>query len=242
MAEKSENLSPPYCTFGSFINFINDLRETGIPPKIDSTVFGTKSGGTIYSILAALKSLKMTNEDGVPTQRLSEFVASDENSRKRLMREILEDCYDPLFGDKIDLKTASAGQFNDTLRDEYQISGSTIDKVASFFLSAAKMADVEISHFLQKRKAIASSPSSRRSTKQRSRSAEQKDNGSNGSSDQVIVNAAPKKLQYQLIDLMAEPDFPDDIKDSIWKLVQYLTMREAKNSASTETHGNNDIE
>lgn len=37
-----------------------------------------------------------------------------------------------------------------------------------------------------------------------------------------------KPLEYQLIDLMSEPDIPDDVKASIWSLVQYLAARKKK--------------
>ncbi|MEH2564688.1 hypothetical protein [Bradyrhizobium sp. AZCC 2289] len=40
-----------------------------------------------------------------------------------------------------------------------------------------------------------------------------------------------KALEYQLIDLMAEPDIDDAVKQAIWSLVQYLTARKAKNKS-----------
>jgi hypothetical protein len=40
-----------------------------------------------------------------------------------------------------------------------------------------------------------------------------------------------KALEYQLIDLMSEPDLDDAVKQSIWSLVQYLTARKAKNKS-----------
>lgn len=38
----------------------------------------------------------------------------------------------------------------------------------------------------------------------------------------------PKALEYQLIDLMSEPDIDDTVKQSIWSLVQYLTARKSR--------------
>jgi len=38
-----------------------------------------------------------------------------------------------------------------------------------------------------------------------------------------------KALEYQLIDLMSEPDIDDTVKQSIWSIVQYLTARKVKN-------------
>lgn len=48
------------------------------------------------------------------------------------------------------------------------------------------------------------------------------------------INIEPAKaLEYQLIDLMTEPDIDDNVKQSIWALVQYLTARKAKKAASS---------
>lgn len=38
-----------------------------------------------------------------------------------------------------------------------------------------------------------------------------------------------KALEYQLIDLMSEPDIDEEVKKSIWSLVQYLTARKSRN-------------
>ena len=59
MADKPVRHSPPYATFASFITFLNKLRETQVPSRIDPSVFGNASGSLSYSIIAALKSLKL---------------------------------------------------------------------------------------------------------------------------------------------------------------------------------------
>lgn len=46
--------------------------------------------------------------------------------------------------------------------------------------------------------------------------------------------AGPKALEYQLIDLMSEPDIDEEVKKSIWSLVQYLTARKAKNKGQAD--------
>lgn len=58
--------------------------------------------------------------------------------------------------------------------------------------------------------------------------------GGGGSEQEVpprVVEA--KALEYQLIDLMTEPDIDDNVKQSIWALVQYLTARKAKKAAAS---------
>lgn len=53
--------------------------------------------------------------------------------------------------------------------------------------------------------------------------------GSGGAGNGGGRDAPPKALEYQLIDLMSEPDIDEPVKQSIWSLVQYLTARKAKN-------------
>jgi len=225
MAETNKKQSAPYASFPTFINFFNKLQETGIPSRIDPSVFGNASGSVSYSVIAALKSLKLILEDGSPTKTFTEFVNATEDDRKVLMRGILRTGYPSLFNGQIDLTTATAGQFDEHLREEYEAKGSTVDKAASFFIAAAGFADEPISAHLKNRKPVASSSSSRKSTKQR-----KKDASPEGDAQQTPRAKAPesKPLQYQLIDLMTEPDFPDNIKGPIWELVQYLTLRQSK--------------
>lgn len=57
--------------------------------------------------------------------------------------------------------------------------------------------------------------------------------GSGGAGDGGGRAAPPKALEYQLIDLMSEPDVDETVKQSIWSLVQYLTARKAKNKSES---------
>ncbi len=53
--------------------------------------------------------------------------------------------------------------------------------------------------------------------------------GNGNGNGQLPPAPPPKALEYQLIDLMSEPDIDDTVKQSIWSLVQYLTARKIKN-------------
>lgn len=228
MAQKQAKAPPPYATFPTFINFLNKLRETSIPGRIDPSVFGNASGSLIYSIISSLKGLSLIDENGAPQPAFNALVNASDEERKPLVTKLLKSAYPALWKPGMDLEKMTAGQFDDFLRDEYQINGSTIDKSASFFISAANYADIPISPLLKSRKPIASSSASRKSAKQRKKG---DDDG-----NQVDQNLPPppppahdaKPLEYQLIDLMKEPDIEDGVKQSIWSLVQYLMARKAK--------------
>lgn len=233
MAETTKSFSPPYATFGTFTGFLNKLRETGVPGRIDPTVFGNASGSISYSILASLKFLKLTDENGTPAPEFIELVNASDEGRAPLLKKIIERGYGPLFQPNVKLATMTPGQFDELMRNEYGVQGSTIDKVASFFIAATKSAGIPLSTHLLARKPIASSPSAKKSVKQR-RSSEPRETDSNDAPPPPPPPASQgKALEYQLIDLMSEPDIDAEVKTSIWSLVQYLTARKSKKPAES---------
>jgi hypothetical protein len=227
MSDKPAKTSPPYASFAAFINFINKLRETTVPHRIDPSVFGGASGSVVYSIIAALKSLKLIGADGVTTATFSEFVKASDEDRKPLLLKILREGYPTLWGGSIDLMTATAGQFDEHMRVEYDAKGSTVDKVASFFLAAAKAAGLPISPHLAARKATANSASSAKSKRQRK--AQEADNGGDvGKPPPPPPNngtISDKALEYKLVDLMKDEAIGDTERSAIWTLIQYLTAK-----------------
>lgn len=155
MNDKAKTTSPPYATFSAFISFINKLRETTIPSRIDPSVFGNASGSLSYSIIASLKYLKLINEAGTPTQEFIALVKASDDDRATLWKKIMERGYPSLFASDVDLTTMTAGQFDEHLRKEFGASGSTVDKMALFFIAGAKMAGVSLSPLLLARKPVA---------------------------------------------------------------------------------------
>lgn len=237
MADTSQKLSPPYAAYSSFSNFINGLRETDVPPRIDRTVFGNASGSLIYSILASLKSLKLIDDAGVPTKSLHLLVAaSDEKQRAEVMRSILKVGFPTLWNGSIDVSQATAGQFDEHIRVEYDVKGSTLDKIAAFFLAAAADADIPISSYLKARRSQAASAPKRNGKRRRTEeraAAEQEVQQPPAAQQRHHLHAdLSKPLEYQLIDLMKEPDIEDDVKTSIWSLVQFLMARKAKQTSA----------
>ena len=231
MADDSKKVSAPYASFSSLMSFINKLRDTAIPSRIDPSVFGNASGTISYSVIAALKYLKLIDQAGIPSQIFKELVAADDAGRKPIFRQILRTGYPSLFDGEIDLKSVTAGQFDEHLREQYEVKGSTVDKVAVFFISAANFADEPISPHLKARKSVAASSTAKKSAKQRKQENIEPVVASPSSTpDHRHHNTNAKPLEYQLIDLMAEPDIEDEVKQSIWSLVQYLSKRKAKSA------------
>jgi hypothetical protein len=234
MNETSKQLAPPYATFSAFVNFLNKLRDTGVPSRIDPSVFGNASGSLSYSIISALKFLKLIDENGTPSQQFIDLVGAKDEGRGVLIRPLIQKNYPSLFKPPVHLNSMTAGQFDEHMRQEYGVSGSTIDKVALFFISACKLAEIPVSAHLLSRKPIATSSAAKKSAKQRRR-----DDGDEDADDETPPPpfnppAPTKALEYQLIDLMSEPDIEAEVKTSIWSIVQYLMARKAKKPAAEE--------
>ena len=227
MNDKAKANTPPYATFSALVSFINKLRETTIPSRIDPSVFGNASGSLSYSIIASLKYLKLINDAGTPTQEFIAFVKAGDDERPELWKKVMERGYASLFTPDMDLTAITAGQFDEHLRKEFNVSGSTVDKVALFFIAGAKFAGIPLSPHLLSRKPVATSTAAKKSVKQRKRDVVEDDND-DGDLDPPPPVQAAKALEYQLIDLMSAPDIDDEVKKSIWSLVQFLMARKAK--------------
>lgn len=224
MSDKAKKASPPYATFSGFISFINKLRDTGVPNKIDPTVFGNASGSVVYSVIAALKFLNLIDENGVPSTQFHEFVKAQDEQRPKLLRDIIKRGYPTLFNGAFDLTNITAGQFDTHVRDEYDVHGSTIDKIATFFLAAAKAAEIPLSTYLEKRAPIASSSSSKKSTQQR-RKAESVEEEDEEDEEPPTPQISEKALEYRLVDLMSEAAGDPEVMAAIIKVITFLKTK-----------------
>lgn len=222
MADQPKLQCPPYATFSAFINFLNKLRDTTIPSRIDPSVFGNASGSISYSIIAALKVLKLIGPDGVPSQAFIDLVDADDEGRKPLLRAAMSAAYPSLFDGSIDISKATSGQFDEHLRSRYDAKGSTIDKVASFFIAAANYTDTPLSQLVKDRKPVASSASSGKSRKQRKQA---QDADTQNPPPPHPPAMSDKALEYKLVDLLKDTGIEEAEREAVWVLVQYLARK-----------------
>jgi len=135
---------PPYVPYRTFLTFMESLRQA-MPGRIDRTVMGTFSGAMQNQLFGALRYLGLINEQDIPHARLKQLVAADGAERTQILRSILEDGYPFLFKEEgFDLTNATLGQFEEQFR-KIGASGDTVRKCATFFLTAAKEAEIRIS-------------------------------------------------------------------------------------------------
>lgn len=221
--------SPPYIGFGAFTGFLNQLRDTSVPSRIDRSVLGNASGGMAYGILSSLKFLKLIDDRGAPTPAFKALVKAQDSERPEHLKIMLENGFTELFNSGIDLESASSGQFDEVLRSSYDIRGSTVDKVAIFFLGAAKQAGISVSHQLEKRKPVGSIGPKRLRLK---RDVPQNENGTGQANpSQGEQPALPAQTQNDpvttLVGIIDMAEMSDQEQEAVWILIRYLKKREA---------------
>lgn len=223
MADEAITVSPPYSTYRQFVNLLNTLRDTKVPSRIDRSLFGSMSGGTAYSLMSTLKFLKLTDNEGVPQGLLRELVVASDEERKPLIHRMLNAAYPTLMDGPLNLAEASGGQFDEHLRDEFGIKGSTVDKVAAFFLAAAEDAGIQLSPHLRKRRPASSSSTPRRRIPKKPEEPEK----ANPKIPPDGNQAQPRQLSHVLTDLLNVTDMTDEEMQAVWVLLRYQKKKEA---------------
>lgn len=154
----SKKTSPPYVSYSSFTSFIKGLGGTHVPSRIDKTVMSNYSGSVVYALLPALQWLGLIDEHGTPDPMLHSLASADEDEYKSLLAKLVKDKYHFLFNSSLDLSKASSGQVIEAFKQQ-DITGSTVTKCMSFFLSIAKAAGIAVSPHVKaptvKRKPVA---------------------------------------------------------------------------------------
>lgn len=227
MADENTQLKPPYATFRSFMNFIDKLAETDIPSRVDRSVFGNVSGSAAYSIMSALKFLTLISAGGAPSEELRALVGSSGQDRKDCLKQVLRVGYPALFSDKVNLRLATSAQFDQLMRSEHGVSGSSLDKAASFFIAAAQESGLEISQHLKDRRPTAPSSASRKKKTDRAPKGE----NDNPPPTAQVQQSGERPLSHVLIDMLNMDGMSDVQQEAVWTLVQYQKRIEAKDSS-----------
>ena len=144
---RDEAISPPYVSFNTFRTLLEWLRSEGVPLRFDRSFWQTKfSGSTGSQLVAALRFLGLLRGDR-PLPDLENLVEAAFDERRFVLRELLTDSYAAVPFDKLDRATPAM------LRrwfSAYPIDGHTLRKAISFFVSAAKEAEIPMSNAVSK--------------------------------------------------------------------------------------------
>lgn len=135
-----------YVPFKTFLAAIEGF-ERHMPQPIDNSAWPTYSGAIKSQLLGAFRFMGLIDNKGNALPPL-EALVEDKAHRKAHLRKVLEASYKPLIA--AGLQNMSPKRF-DELMGEYGMGGDTHNKVVSFFIKAAKYAELPISPLLLRR-------------------------------------------------------------------------------------------
>jgi len=142
-SETRKQGTPPYIAHPTFLSFIKGLGETGVPSRIDKSLLRNMSGSNQSALLSALKWFSLIDDAGAHGERL-ESLAKAGDKAGVVLGGMLPEAYAFMADGSIDLSRATGAQLEEKFK-EYGLSGETVVKAMSFFLSACKEAGVPIS-------------------------------------------------------------------------------------------------
>ncbi len=151
MAEVEKRKPVAYVPFKTFLTAIEAFEHSTLPHQIDTSVWQTYSGAVKSQLLGSFKFLGLIGDGGHPTAALKSLV-EDKANRKTHLRKVIESGYPKIVS--VGLQQMTPKQFDDLMR-EYGMEGSTHQKVVSFFVKAAKYAEIPMSPLLGKRTRVA---------------------------------------------------------------------------------------
>ncbi|HZR58524.1 MAG TPA: DUF5343 domain-containing protein [Terriglobales bacterium] len=126
-----------YLPFRTFLGAIEALQH-GIPKRIDRTIWRSQSGIVQGQIMMALRFFGLVNSEDEPTPALHRFVDSPEK-RAENMCALIHHSYRDLIEHDL---TKMSPRMLETAMEQYSVSGETKRKAVTFFLQAAKFADL----------------------------------------------------------------------------------------------------
>ena len=199
-------LNPPYVAYRTFRTFLESLAIS-MPDRIDRSVFDSKFSGTATSqINSALRSLKLVDAEGRPSDGLKLLARTEGEQHHQVLEKILRSYYTPVF--RLDLERATKAQFREAMR-EFGCTESMLVKCESFFIHAATHAGIALSPYLKSnRKGGARSRSYSRSNRTAPRTAIPENSAeiaTTATSDLNPAALAMRELAYKVLDKY--PDF-----------------------------------
>ncbi len=151
LVEDQKPLSAPYTAFASVKTALSQFKEHGAPSRVDRTVLPTFSGAVGGQVVTALRFLKLIDNGNNSRPELDQLVAAvGADEWPKALREVLGEAYTALL--QMNFETASPSQFTEAFRREYPATEDVSRKQMTFFLNAAREAEIKISPYILRNK------------------------------------------------------------------------------------------
>lgn len=146
MVEQAETLAPQaasrkapaaYVPFRTLLSAVEAL-EHGVPRKLDRTIWRSQSGVIQSQIMMAFRFFNLVDEDDRPTPALHRLVANPDQ-RSEHVKALLHYAYHDIIDHDL---TKMTPRMLEEAMDHYSVTGDTRRRAISFFLQAAKYAEL----------------------------------------------------------------------------------------------------
>lgn len=148
----------PYLPFAILLNFLGKVKETVLPPEIDSRLARNLSGNQGGALMSALRFLDLIDPDGRVTDKMEQLVlAYKTESWKTALTPVVTDSYKAIVGD-LDLATSTQAMLQQRFEKNTSAKGQVIEKGKRFYLAALAEIGAPVSPHLKARKTRTNGP------------------------------------------------------------------------------------
>ncbi len=224
-----KKLPPPYVSFRTFWNFLEGLQHA-MPARIDRSYWGSRLSGTNGGqMVAALRFLDLTDNNGFPTLKLRQLAGSRGSERAEIIRRIVREAYGFLAQDAPDPQTATYAQLDEAFRDNFQLAGEVVRKCIKFYISLATAGDIKLSPFVMSKTRNGRGGSVSKKT---GRKTADKKIGTEIPQDTPIIGSG-NTMDKLLLDKFPslDPNWSDDLKNKWFSAFNELLRRTGNGSS-----------
>jgi len=223
MSEKVNEIqkTPPYAPWKTFLNFIERLKTTAVPPRIDTSMMASMSGATRSQLMSCLKFLGLIDGGGNVSESLRRLVkAYGTESWKETLSEVIFEAYGEIMTE-IDLDSATSAQLDERFRTAAGLEGQMLEKAVRFYLAALDESGTTYSPHFKVRKF--SGDSARK--KARPRSSTKTTDPSGETPDEVNTASLPGTAKFSFPipgKSMATIIVPRELEEEDWDMVDAM--------------------
>jgi hypothetical protein len=232
MNDKDEKIIPPYVSYKTLINFLDNLKSQAIPTRLDRSVkiFQSMSGAVQGQLKLALTYLNLITENGDTTSALEKLVHSEGIQREQTLKDVLIPAYPFIFENGLELDRATHRQLEECFSSK-GATGDTLRKCIAFFLNAAKDAGIKLSpHFKKVRSQRLGATKPKRTLQQKSTVTVQEPTISPKVAMPPLDTALEKMILAKMPDF--NPDWSEEAQKSWLDAINKLIDRFQKNSGN----------
>lgn len=142
--ERAPKTVPPYLSYKTFRGFLDQLKTSGVPGRMDVSVVPSMSGSNQALLFSSLRYFTLITNLKATTKDLETLVNANEDTRPAIWRQLFKRGYAKVLA-SVDVEKATTQQLVEAFRREGVSSTDTARKCVTFFCLAAAEAEIKIS-------------------------------------------------------------------------------------------------